>query len=88
MTIQQSDYSKSIYKDYANALSRLLRLSGFQKVEAREQGPVPLGHSTLSSVCYLIWQTIRVGLKVWNLAETGLAGSGVFTRAFLISGTR
>ena len=71
-----------------NALSRLVRLSGLQKVEAREQGPVPLGYSAVSSVRYLTWQTIRVGLKAWNLVKTGAAESGVFTRVFLISGTR
>jgi len=68
-----------------NARSRLLALVGFARVESREQGPVPLGHSVKSTVRYLIWQSIRAGLKLWNLAETGTAGSGVFTRVFLIT---
>ena len=71
-----------------NLLSRLLNLSGFQEVEAREQGPVPWGYSAFSSLRYLIWQSIRMGLKIWNLAETGAAGSGVFTRVFLIKGDK
>lgn len=71
-----------------NALSRLLNLCGFTNIRAREQGPVPLGHSIASTIRYLIWQSIRVGMKVWNLAETGGAGSGVFTRVFLISGEK
>lgn len=71
-----------------NALSRLLALVGFTAIEAREQGPVPFGYSIASSLRWLAWQTIRVGLKVWNLAEMGDAGSGVFTRVFLISALR
>lgn len=71
-----------------NALSRLLSITGFREIESREMGPVPLGHSVISTARYLIWQSIRAGLKVWNLAETGDAGSGVFTRVFLISGVK
>ncbi len=71
-----------------NALSRLLNLCEFTNIRAREQGPVPLGHSIASTIRYLIWQSIRVGMKVWNLAERGGAGSGVFTRVFLISGEK
>lgn len=71
-----------------NALSRLLRLTGFERIRSRELGPVPTGYSVKSSVRYLIWQTIRAGLKLWNLAETGDAGSGVFTRIFLITGEK
>lgn len=71
-----------------NSLSRLLNLVGFTSIESREQKPIPLGHSVLSSGRYIIWQAIRAGLKIWNLAETGDAGSGVFTRIFLISGVK
>ncbi len=71
-----------------NALSRLLNLVGFQWIESRETGPIALGHSLKSTVRYLIWQCIRASLKLWNLAETGGAGSGVFTRVFLIAGVK
>lgn len=71
-----------------NALSRLLSLTGFQQVESRETGPIALGHSIKSTTRYLIWQFIRAALKLWNLAETGDAGSGVFTRVFLITGKK
>ncbi len=71
-----------------NALSRLLALVGFKQIIPREQGPVPMGHSIKSTVRSLIWQAIRGGLKLWNLAETGGAGSGVFTRVFLVSGAK
>lgn len=71
-----------------NALTRLLGLCGFVDSEPRELGPVPLGHSIKSTGRWLIWQSIRLFLKLWNLAETGASGSGVFTRVFLISAIR
>ncbi len=36
-------------------------------MKAREIGPVPWGHSVISSLRYLIWQSVRLGLKIWNL---------------------
>jgi 2-polyprenyl-3-methyl-5-hydroxy-6-metoxy-1,4-benzoquinol methylase len=71
-----------------NSLSRLMRLVGLRNIEARETGPVPLGYSLPSTVRYFVWQIIRGALKVWNIAETGNAGSGVLTRIFLISGVK
>jgi len=71
-----------------SALSRLLQMTGFKETEAREMGPVPFGYSMASTLRYLVWRTIRVALKVWNVAETGNAGSRVFTRVFLITGIR
>jgi cyclopropane fatty-acyl-phospholipid synthase-like methyltransferase len=71
-----------------SAISRLLHMTGFTETEAREMGPVPFGYSVVSTLRYLVWQTIRVALKVWNVAETGNAGSGVLTRVFLISGIK
>jgi 2-polyprenyl-3-methyl-5-hydroxy-6-metoxy-1,4-benzoquinol methylase len=68
-----------------NALSRLLTLVGFEPAESRELGPILKGHSARSSVRYVGWQVIRAGLRLWNLLETGDAGSGIFTRVFLIS---
>lgn len=87
--------SKHRYNDFThevgfnpNLLSRLLKLSGFQDVEARETGPLPWGYSMKSSIRFIIWQLIRLGLKIWNLAETGSAGSGIFSRVFLITGLK
>jgi len=71
-----------------NVLCRLFHLSGFGDTEAREQGPIPKGYSLKSSVRYAVWQCIRTGLKLWNIAETGGSGSGVFTRIFLVSGRK
>lgn len=71
-----------------NSLMRLLRVVGFGGIEAREVGPVPFGNSMASSARFLLWQMIRLSLRIWNLAETGAVGSGVWTRVFLISGVR
>ncbi len=71
-----------------NALSRLMDLAGFKKVEAREMGPVAIGYSMKATVRSLIWQGFRLVFKVWNIAELGAAGSGVFTRVMLMSGTK
>ena len=71
-----------------HSLTRLLRMVGFKDIEVREAGPVAWGSSLTSSVRYLIWQMIRLGICIWNLAETGAAGGGVWTRVFLISGVK
>lgn len=68
-----------------NALGRLLNLTGFVEVEARECGPSPCGHSLVSSIRFGLWQLIRLQMLVWNLIETGSMGSGVLTRVFIIS---
>lgn len=72
----------------SNSLSRLMRLSGFQDIETSEQGPVPWGYSLVSTIRYMIWQFFRIWLKLWNLVEIGLPGSGVYTRVFFISGIK
>lgn len=71
-----------------NSIVRLLGLAGFTRTECREQGPVPLGYSLVSSIRAVLWAGIRLCLKIWNLAEMGDAGSGVFTRIFLVSGCK
>jgi len=85
MNIRYGDFTHEVGFN-ANSLSRLLSLTGFQEITSRETGPIPFAHSIKSTIRYLIWQSIRLGLKVWNIAETGDTGSGVFTRVFLISG--
>lgn len=69
-------------------LSRLLRLAGFQQVEAREAGPMPLGYSLASTVRYGLWRLIRLRLLAYNLIETGEIGDGVLTRVFLASAVK
>jgi 2-polyprenyl-3-methyl-5-hydroxy-6-metoxy-1,4-benzoquinol methylase len=87
MSMRYGDFTHEVVFN-SNSLTRLLALAGFKDIEVRELGPVPIGHSVISTVRYVIWQAIRAGLKFWNLAETGSAGSGVFTRVFLISGVK
>jgi hypothetical protein len=42
----------------------------------------------VSTLRNLVWQAFRMVLKVWNIAETEDAGSGVFIRVFLMSGIK
>jgi len=89
----ESPWSGSIrYGDFTheicfspNCLARVLKLIGFDKIELRETGPVIHGFKSLLRC--IAWKFIRLCLKIWNLAETGGTGSGVFTRTFLASGT-
>lgn len=71
-----------------NSLVRLMCLCGFRDIETREQGPIPWGYSMYSTARFCIWQAIRLGIKFWNISETGSAGSGIFSRVFLSSGLR
>jgi 2-polyprenyl-3-methyl-5-hydroxy-6-metoxy-1,4-benzoquinol methylase len=87
MSIRYGDFTHEVGFN-APALGRLLKMSGFIDIEAREQGPVPLGHTGISKLRFLCWHSIRLFMKVWNLVEIGNAGSGVFTRVFLISGRK
>lgn len=68
-----------------NALTRLLYLCGFGRMEARETGPVPWGYSIKSSIRYYMWQIIRWLLKLYNLVEIDGIGSGTYTRISLIT---
>lgn len=68
-----------------NSLTRLLRMIGFRAMQAREQGPVPLGYGMISTIRAALWKVIRGMLQMWNLIEIGHSGSGVFTRVFLVS---
>lgn len=85
--VRYGDFTHEICFQH-NSISRLLRLCGFDAVEVREQGPVPYGYSLKSMLRWVMWQLIRLGLKIYNLAETGTTGSGVFTRVFITSGIK
>jgi SAM-dependent methyltransferase len=71
-----------------NSLGRLLRVTGFAGIEARECDPPPYGNSALSSIRFMLWQLIRYSHMAHNLIETGSSGDGIFTRVFLISGVK
>ena len=70
----------------AQSLSYLLFLSGFEEIECRESGPAPIGLFSVGRL--VIWESIRMFLKLWNLAEMGHAGNGIFTRNFLVTARR
>jgi 2-polyprenyl-3-methyl-5-hydroxy-6-metoxy-1,4-benzoquinol methylase len=86
-TLRYGDFTHEVCFN-PNSLSRLMRLSGMKEIESRETGPVPFGYSLKSTFRYFLWQLIRALLMLWNVAETGSTGSKVFTRVFLISGTK
>ena len=62
-------------------LNSILNIVGFKNFEIQECGPIV--HGPISFFRWLIWRLISFNLKVWNLAETGNIGSGVYTRVFL-----
>lgn len=62
------------------SLQIALRLVGFRQCECRETRPV--AHGPASAVRWLVWQVLRLGMRTWNIVETGSAGSGVLTRVF------
>lgn len=87
----QSPFGPSIfYGDFTHetcftpkGLQRVLNLCGFHNVQVRETGPAV--HGFASGARSVSWQIIRLGLKLWNLIETGSCEDAVFTRTFLIS---
>lgn len=69
-----------------NSLKRLMSIFGLSEIEFRQAGPVV--HGILSFGRYILWKTIHICLLLWNLAETGSKGSGIYTRVFLIKGKK
>ncbi len=75
------------------SLRRLLAMIGFSEITSREAGPVVRGMAShgrflISLGRYLVWKVIRAGLLIWNLAEAGSKGSGIYTRIFFVSGIK
>ena len=64
-----------------DGLEHVLRLVGFEGYQARESGPNI--HGIKSLIRYGLWRLISLGLAIWNLAEMGAAGSGVYSRVFV-----
>jgi SAM-dependent methyltransferase len=64
-----------------HSLKHILGISGFMGFEAKECGPYV--HGLMSFGRALLWKAIWAGLAVWNLAETGSIGSGIYTRVFI-----
>jgi len=82
MKIRYGDFTHEVGFD-TNSLRWLLALVGFSEITSREAGPVV--HGIVSLGRFLIWKVIRSLIALWNLAETGSLGSGIYTRVFFIS---
>ncbi|MBU1853982.1 MAG: class I SAM-dependent methyltransferase [Candidatus Omnitrophica bacterium] len=67
-------------------LKELLELAGFVNIELRPTGPVV--HGALSLVRFFVWKIIWFFLAIWNIAEKGDIGGGIYTRVFMVSGTK
>jgi 2-polyprenyl-3-methyl-5-hydroxy-6-metoxy-1,4-benzoquinol methylase len=85
MSIKYGDFTHEIAFS-PHSLKRLMLLVGFGAIIYRETGPVI--HGPFSLFRYLLWKVIRSCLIMWNLAETGNKGSGIYTRVFLITGKK
>lgn len=69
-----------------HSLAHVLGMVGLSGFTARECGPYAHGFKSLVRV--IIWRMIHTGLVIWNLAETGGEGSGVYTRVFVASAVK
>ena len=67
------------------SLGRLMHLAGFENIQVRECGPVPYGYSLKSTIRYVLWQMLRLGLIASDMVETGNGGDSILTRVFLCS---
>ena len=85
MSIRYTDITHEQAFD-PSSLRHVLAVAGFGNFEVRECGPVV--HGAVSLIRRLLWIVIRAGLALWNLAETGSRGSGVYTRVFLARAMR
>lgn len=85
MKVRYGDFTHELAFD-PHSLKKLLELCGFVKIEPRE--PRPVVHGVLSLGRFLLWKGIWIFLALWNFAETGSMGSGIYTRVFLISGIK
>ena len=81
MKVRYGDLTHEIGFDPLS-LAHVLKLVGFDACEPRECGPYVHGPTSLIRV--LLWKALHAGLALWNLAETGNRGSGVYTRVFIM----
>lgn len=80
MKVRYGDLTHEICFDPV-LLKSILSISGFESFEAKECGPYI--HGVKSLFRFLIWRLISFTLRVWNLAEIGNSGSGIYTRVFI-----
>lgn len=79
------DFTHEIAFD-PHSLNHLLCVVGCVDFRARECGPYI--HGVKSFFRFLVWQCIKTFLLIWNLAETGTIGSGIYTRVFCSSANK
>jgi len=65
------------------SLMHILRLCGLKEFRVRASGPYVHGIMSLGRV--IIWKMLHPIIKLWNIAETGNPGSGIYTRVFLLA---
>jgi SAM-dependent methyltransferase len=66
-----------------NNFLQLAAITGFDPhVEFRECGPVP--YAFVSSIRWLLWQVIRLGIKAYFLIEVADTKGGVYTMDMLV----
>lgn len=66
-----------------NNFRQLVSITGFDpQVEFRECGPVP--YAFVSSIRWLLWQIIRLGIKAYFLIEVADTKGGVYTMDMLV----
>jgi 2-polyprenyl-3-methyl-5-hydroxy-6-metoxy-1,4-benzoquinol methylase len=64
------------------SIRQLLLSSGFAHVECYEDSPIP--HGIKSSIRWILWQSIRAGLRLWLTVETGETGrNAIFSQNLL-----
>jgi 2-polyprenyl-3-methyl-5-hydroxy-6-metoxy-1,4-benzoquinol methylase len=69
------------------SLRQLLVSSGFASVKCYED--VPVAHGVKSSLRWLLWEAIRIALRLWLAAETGDTGrDAIFTQNLIAVATR
>mgnify|MGYP002623752612 CR=1 FL=1 len=83
--IQYGDFSHEQCFSTAG-LRRVLTLSGFEAVEFRERGPLPIG--IRGRIRCALWRGIKWAVRTWNTIELGSPGSNVFSRIVLVSAVK
>jgi 2-polyprenyl-3-methyl-5-hydroxy-6-metoxy-1,4-benzoquinol methylase len=68
----------------AHSLRNLLYHAGFEQVEPRETGPIPIKFGIISGFRLAAWKLIRMAIIAYNLIEMGHPLSHIYTRVFLI----
>ena len=69
-----------------SSVQQVMRLCGFSKAEFSEWGPRP--HGIVSFSRYLLWQMIRLAIRLRLMIETGSSKGGIYTADMLFRFTK